>query len=617
MRPITWSIVVHIDHHRWDCISINERPVNAREFLKIEKHYQDRNIKKKIDASPFEILTATAFHLFNEEKIDVGVVEVGMGGRLDATNILHNQVVSVVSKIARDHEGFLGTTLGEIARHKAGILRPNVPYIVNPRNEPNVHQVIDDCAKEVGAGPRLSSLGEMYSTPDWRQFAGSLRPFQRDNATLAVLAVKETLKDMGKEGMSGAELAAGLMRHRHVANPGRLQYLRAMPVFGSPGSAGRQILVDGAHNPDAAIALDDFVSNNERLRDALTNEERPVTWVLAMTEGKDADKFLRTLLRPKDNIITTSFDPVDGMPWVKPTPPEALLEAAKNAEPGITGIAMPKPGPLRALCAARYLAEQNNPIVLTGSLYLVGNLLKDLRPSKDETWWSDDYYEDDRAMFEEIHAEERERIYRLLSGQDTGVIAGNFAVEEKVKAAAANRKALQDEIRTLDEELERLNVEERRGPINTPPIKTPQIVHRSTHLDQESLALPILPDDKFFGRIVDIRKSLEALERPTNIRSRSAITDPDMQLQMEASTYIGKLAEVRKRKKDAEKELRSIPNEELAPDQQTLEPKIHLHYAKIQGVENRRSRAATLEMGKKPRMGEHQRVMVRRVKFGQ
>jgi folylpolyglutamate synthase/dihydrofolate synthase len=599
---------------RWDCISINEHPVDAGKFQLIERHYRHLNIRKKIHASPFELLTATAFHLFNEEEVDVGVVEVGMGGKLDATNILNNQAVSVISKIARDHEGFLGNTLGEIARHKAGILRPNVPYIVNPRNESNVQQVIYECAKEVGAGPRLSSLEELYSTPDWRRFSGNLRAFQRDNAVLAVLAVQETLKSMEKNRMSGAELAAGLMQHRHVANPGRLQYLRAIPVFGSPGSAGREILVDGAHNPDAAIALDDFVSNNERRRasddNAPPNDERAVTWVLAMTEGKDAEKYLKPLLRPGDNVITTSFDPVDGMPWVKPTPPEVLLEAAKTAEPGITGIAMPKSGPLRALCAARYLAEKDHPIVLTGSLYLVGNLLKDLRSSKDKSWWSDELYEQERAMFKAIHAEERERIYRLLSGQNTDVSTGNSQAGEKAKEAAASQKALQDEIKTLDEELERLDAEERQG-----PIRLPQIVDRITQLDKHSSALPLPSDDKFLSRIVEVRKSLEALlKRPRDVGSRPVITDTDMQLQMLASNRIGHIAELRKRKKEAEKTLRSIPNEELSPDRQTLAPKIHLHYSQLKGVEPRRSRAATLEMGRRGKMGEDKRAVVRKAR---
>ena len=140
---------------RWDCISIGNKPVEEALFRKIEKHYIDLNIKKGIKASNFEILTATAFHIFNEEQVQVGVVEVGMGGKLDATNILNNQVISVISKIARDHESFLGSTLQEIAHHKAGILRPHVPYLINPKNEKNVVSVINEYADEIAAGPRL------------------------------------------------------------------------------------------------------------------------------------------------------------------------------------------------------------------------------------------------------------------------------------------------------------------------------------------------------------------------------------------------------------------------------------------------------------------------------
>jgi folylpolyglutamate synthase/dihydrofolate synthase len=383
---------------RWDCISINEKPIDEATFRKVENHVVQLNESCQIKASPFEILTATAFHIFNQEKIQVGVVEVGMGGKLDSTNILNNQVVSVISKIARDHEGFLGNTLEEIAEHKAGILRPNVPFVVNPTNQQDVQHVIDRYAREIEAGPRLGADDEfkrLYSCFDLQQ----LQPFQQDNASLAVLAVMETLKSLQVQS-NITELARSLIAGTK-ANPGRLQYLTVPPVFGDAKRPGREILVDGAHNPDAAEALNSFVCHNERSKQiglqAPTGS--PITWVLAMTDGKDARQYLRTLLRPGDNVVTTTFGPVDGMPWVKPMDAQELLEVARSVQPQITGTHVPGAGALRALCAAKYLASNETPIVLTGSLYLVGHLHRELRSRNTSEWWTAESAESDRASF--------------------------------------------------------------------------------------------------------------------------------------------------------------------------------------------------------------------------
>ncbi|KAF2793562.1 Mur ligase, partial [Melanomma pulvis-pyrius CBS 109.77] len=366
---------------RWDCIAINDKTVDEAKFRTVEKHFLSLNQRENIGASEFEVLTATAFQLFNDEKVEVGVVEVGMGGRLDATNILNNQVVSVISKIAREHQNFLGNTLEEIAHHKAGILRPNVPYVVNPINEWNVHDVISQYAKEIGAGPLIHGDTEdlqrhLYASVYWHKFAGALEAFRRDNAVLAYLAVVEALKSMGQSTQKVREMLPGI---RNKQFPGRFQSLTVDAVF---GEHHRVILVDGAHNTDAALALKEHVGHNLRISNSnlekqnRISRDRPVTWVVAMSDGKDALDYLSVLLEPGDNIVTTSFGPVDGMPWVKPMNSNDLLQVARKACPGITGLSIPVDGPFRALCAAKYLTDHDNPIVVTGSLYLVGDLLR-------------------------------------------------------------------------------------------------------------------------------------------------------------------------------------------------------------------------------------------------
>jgi folylpolyglutamate synthase/dihydrofolate synthase len=390
--------------------------VSEREFLKVEDHYKRLNERNQINASEFELLTATAFTLFNENKVDVGIIEVGMGGKLDATNILNNQVVSVISKVARDHENFLGNTLEEIASHKAGILRPNVPFIVNPSNEFNVHEVIENYAQEIGAGPRilvdtadLRSL--VFGTKTWRKFSEGLLPFQRDNAVLGMLAYIEVLKSLGlNTDLRKVVVMLDKMRNKQTL-PGRQQTLFVRVVFGAIGKR-REILVDGAHNPDAAESLDAYVSQKLRRQ-----ARDPVTWVLAMTEGKDPRRVLQTLLRPGDNVVTTAFGPVDGMPWVKSMDPESLLNIALEVCPGITALAVPKRGAYRALCTAKYISKHAH-IVLTGSLYLVGDFFREHEVGKECMKNGEDFPsireidQDERARVDEFFDEVSRRAFK-------------------------------------------------------------------------------------------------------------------------------------------------------------------------------------------------------------
>ncbi|KAG9197887.1 folylpolyglutamate synthase [Epicoccum nigrum] len=470
---------------RWDCITIDGKRITEAKFNIVERHYQTVNERGNIGASPFEILTATAFTIFNDRKVKIGVVEVGMGGRLDCTNILNNQAVSVISKIARDHQGFLGNTLSEIASHKAGILRPGVPYVISRTNEIAVQTVIKDYAHEIGAGECLSftspEMQKLSELARWQRVADRLMPFQVENLQVAVLATMQALKELdgekkpkatgkkdqparGVDSVKPRDIAKILLLNAKTQMPGRQEMLHLTPVFRNAGERKNHVLVDGAHNPDAAVALDCVVQEKLRLGESPTRG-RPesgwaVTWVLAMTEGKDAKQFLTTLLRPGDNVVTTTFGPVAGMPWVKPMDPIELLEIAKKAVPGITGMYVPEVGALRAVCTAKYLSNQMAiwaPIVVTGSLYLVGDLHRELRPRADKRWWIDDdpATAADRESILQIHGEERERVKLFLSpGSDAGKLqaeldavhreAEKLKIEEEA-LSAAERLELEDQ----------------------------------------------------------------------------------------------------------------------------------------------------------------------------
>ncbi|KAF2809269.1 FolC bifunctional protein [Mytilinidion resinicola] len=376
---------------RWDCITIDDVPVKHKLFREVEDSYLQYNASEGIKASEFEILTATAFDIFGRENVQVGVVEVGMGGRQDATNVLQAPLVTVISKISLDHQSWLGNTIQEIAREKAGILKPGVPCVVDHTNDDAVKNVIEAVAKEVGAGPILytnSIDNEMATFPGWGDIFDSILPHQRVNTISAYLAVRQTLESLGLPKLEATEVAPGL---KDVVWPGRLQKLQLDPII----KTDTPILLDGAHNADSARVLGDCVNerfrqNSESLQEWADARSYPdasfVTWILAVTEGKDAEEILRPLLRPGDTVMTVEFGPIEGMPWVRPMDSYKLLQAARTVCDGIAVERSFGKELVAALLQANYFAchvdahklmpSPNRPIVIAGSLYLASDILR-------------------------------------------------------------------------------------------------------------------------------------------------------------------------------------------------------------------------------------------------
>jgi folylpolyglutamate synthase/dihydrofolate synthase len=505
-----------------------------------------------------------------------------MGGKLDATNILNNQAISVIAKIARDHEAFLGNTLEEIAKHKAGILRPNVPYIVNPENEMHVQNVIDDYAKEIGAGPRLiadnSELRQgLFSSENWRWFAGPLRPFQRDNAAMAILATKVAMKSVG-EKLSDELIGEELGKVRFKSIPGRLQQLTVPPVFGSGNDAGRTIIVDGAHNRDAAIALNDFVHNKGRKKwiekQHPLREGWPVTWVLAMTDGKDAEGYLRAILKSGDKVITTSFGPVDGMPWVKPMDPQALFKIAQSVQPDITGFAMPKAGTLRALCTAKYLTQEEYPIVMTGSLYLVGDFYREMEGKYRKDYWSQRFVLNDvRPKILSMHKEEKQRVNQFLRGQGTDdLLNDNGQVSDEASdedTPPEKERRLQAEIEALNQQVDLLRIEEEQAAGKKPTVSTSI---DDIHLDDEP--------------------STQAKPRRKSWPSASNPPPSDR-------PFVGKFKELRERPKKVRAYFDNIESLSNEQTEESRGPKVHMHFADARTQDRRSMRRPSFLLERK------------------
>ncbi|EED23676.1 dihydrofolate synthetase Fol3 [Talaromyces stipitatus ATCC 10500] len=304
---------------RWDCITINDKTVPESLFRQVEEQIKQRNQSLGVDASEFELLTATAFEIFDREHVEIGVVEVGMGGRLDATNILSNVLVSVIAKIGRDHEAFLGNSMEAIANEKAGILKDGVPCVVDGTNDAEVLQVIQSRIKELGidatiatpdiASRRFPRLVSLFNDLD-------LEPHQRTNIACATLALQKAFEQT-QYHLNVDDLVPRLSK---IEWPGRLQLLSMRPLI----NREEPVLIDGAHNGQSANVLAGYV--NRKLR----RQGVPVTWVIAVSHGKDLSEILQPLMQSGDNAAIVAFGPVDGMPWVKATDTERVAEHIKS-----------------------------------------------------------------------------------------------------------------------------------------------------------------------------------------------------------------------------------------------------------------------------------------------
>ena len=350
---------------RWDCITINDKTVKESVFSEVEAMVKARDATANINASEFELLTATAFEIFNREKVEVGVVEVGLGGRYDATNVLPLPAVAVITKIGKDHQQLLGNTLEEIAYQKAGIMKLGVPCVVDGSNDSTVLKVLARSAKKVGAslheivapGPGSSDRISSMLSKDL------FEPHQKTNVQLAFEAVKLFLAP-SHPSMDPWQL---LLAVQGAVWPGRLQNLNIEWMTGRQ----RDILLDGAHNVQSAQILGSYV--DRRLR----KENQPVTWVIALSQGKDAQELLSCFVRPMDKLVAVEFGRVDGMPWVCSQKVKNLELAGEKLGCLVHGMGEPTDLKL-ALSNASDLAG-NNPMVVAGSLYLVSDFLRFLR----------------------------------------------------------------------------------------------------------------------------------------------------------------------------------------------------------------------------------------------
>jgi dihydrofolate synthase / folylpolyglutamate synthase len=311
-------------------------------------------IERINDNSPitvFEVITATAFDLFAATPADLCVLEVGLGGRGDATNVIDAPAVCAITSISLDHRELLGPSVDIIAAEKAGIMKPGVPVAIGAQPD-DVRRVLLDHAAALDSPVRLrgrdweiaqTTAGFRYT--DTTGMIDAPTPslhglFQQDNAGIAITALRA----------AGLEHdAAGLVRAEW---PARLQRLHGRLADLLPPDW--ELWLDGGHNPGAGVVL------AEHLRGW---GDRPVHLVVGMKQAKDSAEFLRPLLP-----VTTTVWAVREPDQHSALPVEAIIAASG-------GIA--RPGP-RVVDALRTIPRTEIPgrVLICGSLYLAGEVLK-------------------------------------------------------------------------------------------------------------------------------------------------------------------------------------------------------------------------------------------------
>ena len=356
-------------------IQVNREPISDVEFAviydRVESAAAELVARRELPWHPsfFEMLTAIMFEYFASAGVEIAVLEVGMGGRLDATNIV-DPCLSVITDIDYDHQKFLGNTLPEIAHEKAGIMRPGGTVVLlsqHPQvNDTLGREIIERNARPVSAVKYMPPL-----TPDASSDAGAVAS-GRNRFPLEVMG-KEIVVDFPLAGrhqvrnLALAITAAEQLQHcgfrilsEHVEQgihntrwPGRFQIIAADPVEGSP-----EIVLDVAHNPAGAWALRSTLSARY--------EGRPLTFVFGAMRDKAIAEIAGILFPLADQVIATRAENPRAA---------AAHEIAELGRPFATEI-LEEEKVSAALNRARTLAGSKGVVVITGSIYIVGEALR-------------------------------------------------------------------------------------------------------------------------------------------------------------------------------------------------------------------------------------------------
>jgi dihydrofolate synthase / folylpolyglutamate synthase len=291
----------------------------------------DRTLEPGDRVTQFELVTAAAFAELARQGVEVAVVEAGLGGRHDATNVLGAEVV-VLTNVGLEHTRWLGPTVRDIAREKLAVVRSGATLVVGP-----LQPEVDELARETGA--------TIARAADESAVVGPPQGYQRANFQVAAAAAREHLGELDPRLV--AEVAA------RVQVPGRLQRVGERPLT----------ILDGAHNPSGMEALA-----------AALPAERPLIAVLSILDDKDAAGMLRAVLPHVDGLVFTRSRNPRALPPATIASLAGQLGGPRSAG-GVAPASEIVADPRAAVERARELAGPDGAVLATGSIYLVADLL--------------------------------------------------------------------------------------------------------------------------------------------------------------------------------------------------------------------------------------------------
>lgn len=349
----------HLDEYT-ERISIDGMPVSRDEFaaaIQMVAEFAERMAAEGFEhPTEFELITAAAFHHFASAGVEYAVIEVGLGGRIDSTNVITPEV-AIITNVTLEHADKLGSELSEIAGHKAGVIKSGKPIVTAAQGEA-LAVIAAEAAKQDAplyiAGQDFSCISQ-NTLNERQQFlfrsAGHEAAFtisllgrhQLENAGMVLMAVQ--LLAQVEPRLTDSAVRTGLSR---AAWPGRFEILAHRP----------DVIVDGAHNPDGAralrVALDDLYP------------DQPVVFVLGILADKDITGIVETLVKAKDRVVA-----------VRPDSPRAADPTALAAR-FAPGQAMAVESMQSGIREAVHLAGSAGVVCIAGSLYQVGEARREV-----------------------------------------------------------------------------------------------------------------------------------------------------------------------------------------------------------------------------------------------
>lgn len=375
-----------------DSILLDGHTISSDDYQETFQSVAIANAIGDCRCTTFELQTATALLAFERAGVEVAILEVGLGGRLDATNVIPDDsvLVSGISAIDLDHQAVLGDTVELIAREKAGIARSGRPCVLGGQSH---QEAIDMVKKSVGAvgGHLIHATQHVQVVPCNPQptDASSLPPpatkvvihflgeqthttlniqgiHQASNASLAVAIVEALRHSPSLRQVTINQVTQGL---RLTKWPGRLEWINYSNLKATEHIQDTWLLVDGAHNPASAATLASYLAS--------VSISQPRSYVVSLSQSpsKSPQSTLGAILLPNDRVAVVPFSPVDSMSWIKPQDPVAVLQAAKEmVGPSGDVVVWDDLG-----TALRWAADGHSVVVITGSLYLVADLYRLLK----------------------------------------------------------------------------------------------------------------------------------------------------------------------------------------------------------------------------------------------